>query len=89
MHWKNSALIVLIVVAVLLGAPAHAAKKNRYMSLDEAVSLVRDRTGGRVLSAETRDQNGRTVHHIRILSDNGKVLRFRVDAKSGKPIGRR
>ena len=89
MHWKNSALIILVVTAALSGSPASAAKNGRYMSLDSAVSQVREQSGGRVLSAETREQNGKPVHYIRILSNRGKVLRYRVDARSGKPIRRR
>ena len=89
MHWKSSVLTILIVVALVAGSPANAAKKGRYLSLDNAVSQVREQTGGRVLSAETREQNGRPVHHIRVLSGRGKVLRYRVDARSGERIRRR
>ena len=55
-------------------------------NLDRAVSRIRGRTGGRVLSAETRDNDGRRVHHIRILTNNGKVRRVRVDAESGETL---
>ncbi len=50
-------------------------------SLDSAVSRIRGRTGGRVLSAETRYEGDRPVHHIRILTRNGKVKRIRVNPK--------
>lgn len=55
-------------------------------SLDSAVSNARKRTGGRVVSAETKNKDGREVHFIRILSDDGKVQRLRVDARTGRPI---
>jgi len=55
-------------------------------SLDSAVSNARKRTGGRVLSAETKNKDGREVHYIRILSDDGKVKRLRVDARTGRPV---
>ncbi len=56
------------------------------LSLEEAVRLVRRRFEGRVVSAETRDVNGRRVHVIRVL-DDGRVRDIRVDAATGR-IGR-
>lgn len=50
-------------------------------SLDRAVSRVRKQTGGRVLSAETRDEGGVQVHYIRVLTRDGKVKRIRVVAQ--------
>jgi hypothetical protein len=56
-------------------------------NLDEVVSRYRERFGGRVLSAETRERDdGGRVHHIRILGERGKVRRLRVDAETGRVI---
>ncbi len=54
--------------------------------LDESVNMIRDRTDGRVLSAETRKSDGRRIHHIRVLTPKGKVRRFRLDAKTGHEL---
>lgn len=56
--------------------------------LGRAVSRLRDRTSGRVLSAETREQEDGPVHHIRILTREGKVRRFRVDGRDGSLLPR-
>ena len=48
------------------------------MSLSQAIESVRRRTGGQVLSAETRVQGGREVHHIKVLKD-GKVRTHKVN----------
>jgi uncharacterized membrane protein YkoI len=64
-------------------------EKGGRQSLDSAVSNARKRTGGRVVSAETKNLDGREVHYIRILSDDGKVKRLRVDARTGRPISSR
>jgi hypothetical protein len=53
------------------------------LSLDQAVRQARDKTGGRVISAETQQQNGETIHNIRILTNDGKVRRLRYDAGAG------
>ena len=43
-------------------------------SLSEAVEQVRRRTNGRIINAETRvSKNGREVHHIKVLTKDGKV----------------
>ncbi len=60
-----------------------------YQSLDSAVAAARERTGGRVLSAETRQEKGRPVHYIRLLTPDGRVQRVRIDARSGRRLGPR
>lgn len=64
-----------------LSAAARTLKDG--VSLDEAVSMVRKRYGGRVINARTSNDNGRKVHVIKILSDEGRVREVRVDANSG------
>ncbi len=49
-------------------------------SLDSAVARIRKQTGGRVLSAETKQEGEVMVHYIRVLTKSGKVKRFRVVA---------
>lgn len=61
---------------------AQAYSEN--VSLDQAVRMVRERSGGRVLRAETRRQNGRSVHRIRVLSEDGRVSTYVVDAETGR-----
>ncbi len=60
---------------------SYLARNNRGESLDSAVSRIRGSTGGRVLSAETRNENGQNVHYIRVLTSNGKVKRIRVEGR--------
>ena len=64
---------------------AHRSTKDG-VSLDEAVSMVRKRYGGRVINADTRKDNGRRVHVIKILSDGGRVRTVKVDAQSGNVL---
>jgi hypothetical protein len=52
------------------------------VSLNQAVKQAKKRTGGQVISAETRNQDGRRVHNIRILTEDGKVRRLRINAES-------
>jgi uncharacterized membrane protein YkoI len=64
------------------------------VSLDSAVDGARQ-SGGRVLSAETVSEDGRRIHVIKILTDDGRVRSVAIDAatgqrlSSGAPPGRR
>ncbi len=73
----------LLLMAILLSHPAWA-DGDRRKSLKDAVSEARDRYPGRVLSADTERNGGRESHKIRILTDDGRVKRIRVDAESGR-----
>lgn len=53
----------------------------RAESLNSAVARIRKQTGGRVLSADTKNESGVQVHYIRVLTRDGKVKRFRVVAQ--------
>ena len=43
---------------------------------------VQRETGGRVLSADTVNQGGRTVHRIKVLTPSGQVRIVTIDAQS-------
>lgn len=54
------------------------------MSLDQAVAMVEKRYGARVVRADVREEDGRKVYVLRLLSDgSGRVWTVRVDAASG------
>ncbi len=61
--------------------PQLEVAQNNGMTLSEAIESVRRRTGGRVVSAETRVQNGREVHHIKVLTKDGKVRTHKVNGR--------
>ncbi|MGH8547898.1 MAG: PepSY domain-containing protein, partial [Methylococcales bacterium] len=65
------------------GSPIVAA-----VSLEQAAHLVQGSAGGRILGAETRNAGGRTVYIIKVLTPDGKRVRYiQVDAESGRIIG--
>ena len=61
------------------GRVEHRTTQSNGMSLSQAIESVRRRTGGKVVSAETRVQGGREVHHIKVLTKDGKVKTHRVN----------
>ena len=60
------------------------ARRQDGLSLDEAVARVRSDTGGRVLSAQAREERGGTTYRIKVLLPNGAVRVLSVDAASGE-----
>ena len=68
-------------------SPARTETRARGgMSLDAAVQMVQQRYKARVVRAETRQENGRTVYVLRLLNADGKVWTVRVDADSGEVL---
>ncbi len=64
------------------GEPRHVVAQRDGMTLAQAIESVRSRTGGRVVSAETRVEGGREVHYIKVLTKDGKVKTHKVNGKS-------
>lgn len=50
-------------------------------TLSEAIEQVRRQTGGRILSAETRISGNREVHHVKVLTKDGKVRTVTVQGR--------
>ena len=48
-------------------------------TLSQAIESVRRSTGGKILNAETKVQGGREVHHIKVLTKDGKVRTHKVN----------
>jgi len=50
-------------------------------SLSEAIEQVRRQTGGQILSAQTKVSGNREIHHIKVLTKDGKVKTFKVQGR--------
>ena len=57
------------------------AQNNGGKSLSQAVEQVRRKTNGRILSAETKVKGKREVHHIKVLTEDGKVKTHKVQGR--------
>lgn len=89
-------LLAGLLVAVPVGAAKQKSRGNgsvpaedapaaqpEAISKDEAVAMVRARTGGKVLRAERGSNQGRAAYRIRVLTPDGRVREYRVDATTG------
>ena len=90
-------LTLLLAAGPVIAAPFHHSPLqiaqrdnagNGGISLDEAVAKARRHNEGKVLSAETIRVDGRKVHRIKILTQDGRVKRTQVDARTGQTTSR-
>ena len=83
-------LLILCVLSAGALAPLSAdAGQHSYRlaqgggkTLDQAVEQVRRQYGGRIVSAETRRQGNQEVHHIKVLTADGKVKSVQVPGRT-------
>ena len=60
------------------------AAKQGALSLSDAADLVQQRTGGRILSAQSVHEQGRELYRIKVLTRQGEVRIVLVDAATGR-----
>ncbi len=78
----EQALRELQPIAAAEARPEFRVVQNGGKSLSEAVEQIRSKTNGRIISAETRvNKNGREVHHIKVLTKDGKVKTHKVQGR--------
>jgi len=78
--------LLFVLGAVLVG---HVAADDFMVriSLDQATRQVLGSGNHRVLGAETVMIDGREVHVIKVLTPDGRIRYFRIDAETGAPLG--
>lgn len=60
------------------------AASRPVISKDAAVAMVREHTGGKVVRADRRTDDGRVVYRVRVVTADGRVREYRVDATTGE-----
>jgi uncharacterized membrane protein YkoI len=53
------------------------------ISQDEAVAIVRAQTNGKVIRVNSKLDGGSVVYHVRVLTPDGRLREYRVDAATG------
>lgn len=69
-----------------LAQPAQGIREPPRMSgisLDRAISMAEQRYNARVVRTEESNVNGRRVYVLRLLSQEGRVWKVRIDAETG------
>jgi hypothetical protein len=71
----HTALVVLLVTGLMAGAAAakNGGNGQKGSALPESVRKVERETGGDVLRAESRTQNGEEVTRVKVITPQGRV----------------
>jgi len=80
-----SACLALLLV-LLSPVPAGLAQESLVregISEDAAVALVREQTEGKVVRVDRKTEGGALVYRIRVLTPDGRLREYRVDAATG------
>ena len=95
---KFSGYGLCLLAGLLLASPSLYARSQQpastapYLQLAQmdagsAARLVQSRTGGRVLSVDRAEKNGRVMYRVKVLLPEGRVRTVTVDADSGQMGG--
>lgn len=79
--------ILLLALSAALSGLAAAGDFIVKISLDQATRQVLGSGNHRVLRAQTIIIDGREVHVIKVLSPDGRIHYFRIDAETGALLG--
>lgn len=71
---------ILVVVALLLVAPASVQANRASVDKEQAAELALKQHPGRVLSVKTESQH----HRVRVLQRDGRVVTLKVDRRTGR-----
>jgi len=82
--------LIKAVVLMFLLSDACFAENNLLLagiSLDEATKQIIEGTKNRVLGATTEIIDGREVYVIKVLTPDGRIQYYKIDAETGELIG--
>jgi uncharacterized membrane protein YkoI len=80
--------LLKITVAALLFSNSCFAEHVvlAYVTLDEATKQIIEGTYNKVLGAQTELIDGKEVHVIKVLTPDGRIQYFKIDAETGQLV---
>lgn len=80
----------ILILCLLLAFTGHHLAADELIvarvSLDEATQKILSDGKSRVLGASTEIIDGKEVHVIKVLTPDGRILHFKIDAETGAVI---
>ncbi|MDO9142516.1 MAG: hypothetical protein Q7U38_19525 [Methylobacter sp.] len=74
-------LLKAVLIALFFSSSCLAS-----ISLDEATQQIIEGTYNKVLGAQTEIINGKAVHIIKVLTPDGRIRYYKIDAESGQLV---
>jgi uncharacterized membrane protein YkoI len=80
--------LIKVVAVVLLFSNSCFAENNlpTSISLDEATKQIIEGTYNKVLGAQTELIDGKTVYVIKVLTPDGRIQYYKIDAETGQLV---
>lgn len=78
---NRSLKFLLLLVVIGLSLPVQAR-----VSMDEAVKRILQQGPNRVLGAQMEVIDGRDVYVIKVLTSDGRVIQYVIDAETGETL---
>ncbi len=66
----------------------HALENGEVLPLERVLAGLGSAVPGEVSGLELEKENGIWIYEFKIISPDGQMLKVRVDAKTGQPIGK-
>lgn len=81
-------ILVYLLILIALSRTSQADNKLKIarISLHEATQTILSKGNNRVLGAMTEVIDGREVHIIKVLTPDGHILHYKIDAETGALI---
>ena len=81
--------LILFLFMIIFAGMGHAETESMLarVSLDEATRQILKDGKTRVLGAATETIDGREVHVIKVLTPDGRIHHYKIDAETGASVG--
>ncbi len=80
-------LLKAVVFALFFSSSCFAENNLlAYVSLDEATKQIIEGTYNKVLGAQTEVIDGKEVHIIKVLTPDGRIQYYKIDAETGQLV---
>lgn len=84
---RNLIKLLVLVLSFSNICYAESAVMLARVSLDQATKQIMKKGDKRVLGAQTEIINGREVHVIKVLTPDGRIQHYLIDAETGQIVG--
>ncbi len=86
-------VLAVAIFGIALGESDHQVsrglmEKGEILPLQQVLGHIQRERAGRVLEVELESEGGRYVYEIELLSDEGRVWEYKLDAASGEILER-
>jgi uncharacterized membrane protein YkoI len=78
--------LIKVCAIILLFSNSCFAERLASITLDESTKKIIEDTYNKVLGAQTETIDGKTVYIIKVLTPDGHIQHFKIDAETGQLI---